>query len=91
MTTDDPLARGLLSHLAATRGASDPLGSLARTVLSGRSGLRQAVTWSWHGEALMSAFAEAQRERDRMSPAERAAYDQQAAALRASLDQGRGR
>jgi hypothetical protein len=82
MTTDDPLADGLLNHLATTRGPADPLGSLARTVLSGRANLRQAVTWSWHGEALMSAFAAAQRERDRMSPSERAAYDQQAAAIR---------
>jgi hypothetical protein len=82
MTTDDPLADGLLNHLATTRGPADPLGSLARTVLSGRANLRQAVTLSWHGEALMSAFAAAQRERDRMSPSERAAYDQQAAAIR---------
>jgi hypothetical protein len=82
MTTDDPLAQSLLSHLATTRGPADPLGSLARGVLSGRTGLRQSVTWSWHGEALMSAFAAAQRERDRMSPAERAAYDEQAASIR---------
>jgi hypothetical protein len=86
MTTDDPLANSLLNHLATTRGAADPLGSLARTVLSGQADLRQAVSWSWHGEAMMSAFAAAMRERDRMSPAERAAYDQQAATLRASLD-----
>jgi hypothetical protein len=86
MTTDDPLADSLLNHFATTRGAADPLGSLARTVLSGQAGLRQAVTWSWHGEAMMSAFAAAMRERDRMSPAERAAYDEQAATLRASLD-----
>ena len=86
MTTDDRLANSLLNHLATTRGAADPLGSLARSVLSGQSSLREAVTWSWHGEAMMSAFAAAMRERDRMSPAERAAYDQQAATLRASLD-----
>jgi hypothetical protein len=89
MTTDDPLAMGLLNHLATTRSAADPLGSLARTVLSGESDLRRAVTCSWHGEAMMSAFAEAMRERDRMSPAERAAYDEQAASLRASLDRRR--
>jgi hypothetical protein len=86
MTTDDRLANSLLNHLATTRGEADPLGSLARAVLSGQADLRQAVTWSWHGEAMMSAFAAAMRERDRMSPAERAAYDQQAATLRASLD-----
>jgi hypothetical protein len=82
MTADDPLAHALLAHLAATRGPADPLGSLARTVLSGRADLRRAVTWSWHGEALMSAFAAAQRERDRMSLSDRAAHDQQAAAIR---------
>jgi hypothetical protein len=81
MTGDDPLARGLLNHLATTRGPDDPLGSLSRSVLSGQADLRQAVTWSWHGEALMSAFTAALRERERMSPSERAAYDQQAAAL----------
>jgi hypothetical protein len=86
MTTDDPLAAGLLNHLATTRGPQDPLASMARTVLSGQANLRQAVTWSWHGEALMSAYAAALRERERMSPAERAAYDRQAAALGKSAD-----
>jgi hypothetical protein len=80
-TADEPLAQALLRHLAATRGPGDPLGSLARSVLSGQADLRQAVTWSWHGEGLMSAFALALRERDRMSPDQRAAYDQQAATL----------
>jgi hypothetical protein len=78
MTSDDPLAEALLRHLATTRGPADPLGSLSRTVLSGQANLREAVTWSWHGEALMSAYAAALRERERMSAAERAAYEQQA-------------
>lgn len=82
MNTDDALALGLLNHLATTRGAADPLGSLSRSVLSGQANMRQAVTWSWHGEALMSAFAAAQRERERMTPAERAAYDRQADEIR---------
>ena len=81
MTGHDPLARALLRHLATTRGAADPLGSLSRTVLSGRAGLREAVTWSWHGEALMSAYAAALRERERMPAAERAAYDRQASRI----------
>jgi hypothetical protein len=83
-TTDDPLAQGLLNHLATTRGPADPLGSLSRTVLSGQADLRQAVTFSWHGEALMSAYAAALRERERMSPSERAAYDRQALMIRDS-------
>ena len=33
-------------------GTGRPLGSLARSVLSGQSSLREAVTWSWHGEAM---------------------------------------
>jgi hypothetical protein len=82
MTAPDPLAAGVLRHLAAARGPDDPLGSLARTVLSGEAGLREAVTCSWHSEAMAAAFAAAQRERDRMTAAERATYDEQAAALR---------
>jgi len=85
MTTGDPLARSVLQHLAATRGPDDPLASLARRVLSGRAGLREAVTWSWHGEALAAAFEAALREQDRMTPAERAAYERQAAAARSIL------
>ena len=81
MNTDEPLANGLLRHLATTRGPGDPLGSLARSVLSGQADLRQAATWSWHGEGLASSFAAALRERDRMPAEERDAYDRQAAAL----------
>jgi hypothetical protein len=81
MTTDDPLAAGLLNHLATTRGPADPLGSLARGVLSGQTGLRQSVTCSWHGEALIAAYVAALRERERMSASERAAYDRQAASI----------
>ena len=85
MSADDPLTLGVLRHLATTRGPDDPLGSLARSVLSGQANLREAVTWSWHGEAMAAAFTTAQRERDRMTPAERAEYDEQAAAAQAAL------
>jgi hypothetical protein len=86
MNADDPLAAGVLRHLAATRGPADPLGSLARSVLSGQASLREAVTWSWHGEAMATEFAGALRERDRMTAAERAAYDRQAADLSRRLE-----
>jgi hypothetical protein len=75
MTSLDPLASALLRHLAATRGPDDGVGSVARTVLSGQANLREAVTWSWHSEALARAYTEALRERDRMTAEERAAYD----------------
>jgi hypothetical protein len=81
MTVDDPIARSVLRHLAVTRGPDDPLGSLARRVLSGDAGLRESVTWSWHGEAMAVAFETALRERDRMTPAERAEYERQATAV----------
>jgi hypothetical protein len=89
MSGNDRLALGVLRHLAATRGPDDALGSLARGVLSGQSSLREAVTWSWHGEAMAEAFAAAQRDRDRMSAAERAGYDEQAASLARRLTPGR--
>jgi hypothetical protein len=82
MTAPGPVALALLRHLAATRGPDDPVGSMARGVLSGRAGLRESVTCSWHGEALTAAYAAARSEQERMTPAERAAYDGQAAALR---------
>ena len=94
--TTDPLALAVLRHLAASRGLDDPLGSLARRVLAAPSAgapsagpssagaLREAVAWSWHGEAVAAAFEAALRERDRMPASERAAYERQAAGLRAA-------
>lgn len=87
MTADDPIARSVLRHLAATRGPDDPLGSLARRVLSGDAGLRESVTWSWHGEAMAVAFDTALHDRDRMTPAERAEYERQAAAVQSAFRQ----
>jgi hypothetical protein len=76
-----PPAAAVLRHLAATRGPDDPLGSLAHTVISGDAGLRAAAAYSWHGEGLLTAFAAALDERDRMTGEQRAAYDRAAERL----------
>ena len=78
---DDPLARSLLRHLAAERGADDPLGSLARTVLDGRMSLREAAGNPWHGQALAAAAQKAQADLDDMSPQERAEIERAARRL----------
>ncbi len=62
-----PLARAVLGHLAATRG-THPLGSLARTVLDGEADLRTAAAHPWHGQALGPAFADALEAQRRLSP-----------------------
>ncbi|MEU3454063.1 hypothetical protein ABZ671_10715 [Micromonospora sp. NPDC006766] len=85
--TREPLARALLASLARSRGANDPLGSLARTVLSGDKNLRTAASVSWHGIALQASFAEAMARRDALSPEQRAEYERQAQQLRDANDQ----
>lgn len=72
---DQALAGALLRHLAATRGRDDPLGSLARAVVSGEAGLREAAAHSWHAEGLLTAFQAALDERARMPAERRDAYD----------------
>jgi hypothetical protein len=79
---EDPLARALLRHLATTRGKDDPMGSLARTVLSGEATLRTAATNPWHSDGLTTSLAAAQAERARMSPEQRLAYERDADRLR---------
>jgi hypothetical protein len=78
---DQPLAGAVLRHLAATRGPDDPLGSLARAVVSGEVGLREAAAYSWHGEGLLTAFQAAMDERARMPAEQRDAYDRAAQRL----------
>ncbi|WBB91448.1 hypothetical protein [Verrucosispora sp. WMMC514] len=84
--TQEPLARAVLAKLARTRGPDDPLGSLARTVLSGDADLRTAASISWYGTALHASFEEAMARRDTMSPQERAEHDRQARLLRDAGD-----
>ena len=81
---EDRLARAVLRHMAGTRGKDDPVGSLARTVLSGEARLQTAAANPWHGQALAAAFEKAQDERSRMSPEQRAAYEREAERLRRS-------
>lgn len=81
---EQPLAKALLRHLAKTRGADDPLGSFARTVISGEAGLRAAADVPWHSEALAQAADKAHREQQEMTPQQRAAHEQQAELLRAA-------
>ena len=85
--TREPLARALLTTLARSRGANDPLGSLARTVLTGDMDLRTAASVSWHADALHASFGEAMTQRDALSPEQRAEYERQAHQLRDTSDQ----
>jgi hypothetical protein len=71
---EQPLARAVLRHLAATRGKDDPMGSLARTVLTGEASLRTAAGDPWHGQGLATAMQQAIDEQNRMSPQQRAEY-----------------
>jgi hypothetical protein len=64
----DPLARAVLAKLAETHGKDTPLGSFARTVLSGDATLREAANYPWHGEALGQAYTEAAMTHDALSP-----------------------
>ncbi|WP_199517040.1 hypothetical protein [Nucisporomicrobium flavum] len=88
--TQDPLARSVLRHLAATRGKDDALGSLARTVLNGEAGLQSAANNPWHSQALAAAAQEAQQSQDRMSPEERADIDAAARKLQRGADASGG-
>jgi hypothetical protein len=76
--SEEPLARALLAKLARTRGADDPLGSLARAVLGGEVDLRTAVTSSWYERALDDAFTGSLARRDGPPASERAEIDRQA-------------
>ncbi|AGZ39610.1 hypothetical protein [Actinoplanes friuliensis] len=78
---EDPLARSVLNHLAKTRGKDDPLGSLARTVISGEATLRTAADNSWHSQGLAEAAQAAQDEQNRMTPEQRADYESAARRL----------
>jgi hypothetical protein len=80
---NEPLARAVLRHMAVTRGKDDPVGSLARTVLRGEATLQTAARDSWHSKGLVTAFQGAQDQLNRMSSEERAAYERDAARLRA--------
>ncbi|MFC8850699.1 MULTISPECIES: hypothetical protein [unclassified Micromonospora] len=78
----EPLARAVLTTLARSRSGDDPLGSLARTVLSGEADLRTAVGYSWHGRALGDAFTASLNERNALTRDERAEWERQAQQLR---------
>ncbi|MBB2943269.1 hypothetical protein FB565_002982 [Actinoplanes lutulentus] len=83
---NEPLAQAVMRHLADTRGKDDPLGSLARSVLSGESTLRGAVRSSWYGEGLATAAADGLRAQDSFSFDQRAAVERDAARLRSRSD-----
>ncbi|GAB1692736.1 hypothetical protein [Krasilnikovia sp. M28-CT-15] len=79
---EEPLARAVLRHLAATRGKDDPLGSFARTVLTGEASLRTAANLPWHSEGLAAAARKAEAEQNQMSAEERAGIERAADQLR---------
>jgi len=83
-----PLTRAVLTTLARTRGGDDPIGSLARVILTGQADLRTAVAHSWHGQALDSACSESLARKRELSADEQAELEQQTQRLRdASEDQ----
>jgi hypothetical protein len=62
--SEEPPARALLEHLATTRDDDDPLGSLARSVLSGEASLREAASYSWHQHGLLDALRDGMPQMD---------------------------
>ncbi len=81
---EQPLARAVLRHLAESRGKDDPMGSLARMVLSGQAGLRAAANDPWHSQGLADAVQKAMDEQNRMTPEQRAEYESAAQRLRSA-------
>ena len=80
---DQVRARALrksLQKLADDRAPDDPLREMAREVLSGRVGLREAARIPAYAEALGERMAEGRREYDRLSGQEREAQQAQARA-----------
>lgn len=74
--------RKALQKLADDHAPDDPLREMAREVLSGRTGLREAARIPAYAEALGDRMVQGFREYDRLSPGERAG---QAAAAQAYL------
>ncbi|MFJ2892924.1 hypothetical protein ACIO53_43565 [Streptomyces sp. NPDC087305] len=82
---DQARARSLrkaLQKLAHDRAPDDPLREMAREVLSGRTGLREAARVPSYAEALGDRMVQGFRKHDSLSPGERAAQE---AAARAYL------
>ncbi|MEO3748961.1 hypothetical protein [Plantactinospora sp. B5E13] len=84
--SQQPLARALLAKLAQMRDEDHPLGGLAKSVLSGELGLREAGSQSWHGQGLGEAFAQYAADRQWLSTDQLADVEQQAGQLRAAGD-----
>lgn len=85
---EQPLARAVLRHLAATRGKDDPMGSLARTVLTGEASLRTAANNPWHAQGLAAAMQKAIDEQTRMTPEQRTEYERAGQRLRPASAEG---
>jgi hypothetical protein len=85
---DDPVARSLLQHLADVRGPDDPVGELARALMSGEASPRELLRNSWLGEGLAGAAEAGQAELSRMSPEQLAVLNDGAAALHRDRDAG---
>ncbi|MEU8238937.1 hypothetical protein AB0C07_11875 [Actinoplanes missouriensis] len=78
---DDPTARNLLQHLAHERDSDDPVGELARALLSGRHTPQDLVRNSWLAQGLVEAVDKATTELERMPEHQRAALDEAAIRL----------
>jgi hypothetical protein len=77
----DPLARAVLRKLETIHPKDAPLGSFARTVLTGEASLHDAARHPWHGQALSRAFTDAELARRHLSEKERAEIEKSATRL----------
>ncbi|GIF36903.1 hypothetical protein [Actinoplanes xinjiangensis] len=87
---DDPVARSLLQHLADVRGTDDPVGELARALISGEASPQELLRDSWFGEGLAGAVEAGQTELRRMSPEQLAMLEDGAARLHRDRGAGEG-
>ena len=83
----DPIARGVLARLADMYPPEVPLGSFARTVMSGEMTLLEAASHRWHGDALAVAVAEATDTRRGLSEEQNVEIQRAAERLRALADE----
>jgi hypothetical protein len=88
---DDTAARNLLQHLADERDTDDPVGELARALLTGEHTARDLVQNSWIGAGLTDAVESGRNELDRMSEQRLAALTEAATRLHGMriTDEGR--
>jgi hypothetical protein len=86
----EPVGQAVLAQLAEVHPEDSPIGSLARTVLSGQMTLRQAASHRWHGEAIAYAAEQAVRTRGSLTDEQRAEIRRAVDRLQAALGEDAG-